>query len=75
MNGVVPEYGVALVVALSQLKYNVVKPVQPLKAPWPIKVTEFGIVIEVSPVQVLKAQSPIVVTELGIDIEISPVQK
>ena len=42
-----------------------VKPLQPLKAEFPIEVTELGIVTEVKPLQPLKAELPIEVTELG----------
>ena len=41
-----------------------------LKAPLPIVVTEFGIVIDVKAAASENAQEPIVVTELGIVIDV-----
>lgn len=47
---------------------TLVKPLQPLKAYYPILVTEFGIVIVVKPLQLAKVPSLILITLLGIVI-------
>ena len=49
-----------------------VKPEQAEKAPFPMLVTELGILIEVKPVQPKKQLSPKLVTELGISMEVKP---
>ena len=51
-----------------------VKPVQPLKAIYPILVTEFGIVTDVKPVHQEKADLPILVTEFGMVTDVKPLQ-
>jgi hypothetical protein len=45
-----------------------------MKAPSPMLITEFGIIIEVSALQHPKASFPILVTELGIMIDVRPKQ-
>ena len=47
-------------------------PLQPTKAPSPILVTEFGMVIDVKPLQPAKALFPILVTEFGMVTEFKP---
>ena len=49
-----------------------VKLVQPKKAPFPILVTELGIVIDVKPLHSEKALFPILFTELGIVTDVKP---
>ena len=51
-----------------------VKPVQPLKALYPILVTEFGIVTDVKPVHQEKADLPILVTEFGMVTDVKSLQ-
>ena len=50
----------------------VFSPLQPEKAPSPMLVTLFGIIIEVRPLQPEKALSPIDVTLLGIMVFLHP---
>ena len=50
------------------------RPEQLEKAPTPILVTEFGMVMEVRFQQLVKAYFPMLVTELGIVIEVRPEQ-
>ena len=63
-----------IVVQFSALKFTVVKPVQPEKAPLPIEVTLLGMVTSVKPVQPEKAELPIEVTLLGMVTSVKLVQ-
>ena len=63
-----------MVVQLTALKSTEVSPLQPLKAPIPMLVTELGMVTEVSPLQNRNALVSIIVTELGMMIEGKAVQ-
>ena len=55
-------------------RVTLVKPVQDLKASFPMLVTELGMVTLVKPVQRQKAQDPMLVTELGMETLVKPVQ-
>ena len=52
------------------LKFNVVKPLQPENALYPMEVTLFGIVTEVKPLQSSNAEPPIEVTLFGMVTEV-----
>jgi hypothetical protein len=46
------------------------KPLQPLKAYWPIEVTPLGIGTDLNPIQFWKTLSPMEIMSLGIVIEV-----
>ena len=56
------------------LKFNVVKPLQPLNASLPMEVTLFGMVTEVKPLQPLNASPPMEVTLFPMVTEVNPLQ-
>jgi metal-sulfur cluster biosynthetic enzyme len=60
---------------LVALKFTEVKPLQFLKAAFPIDVTELGMLTEVKPLQYSKAELPIDVTELPMFTEVKLLQE
>ena len=56
------------------LKFNVVKPLQPSNASFPMEVTLLGMVTDVKPLQSSNAYHPMEVTLFGMVTEVKPLQ-